>query len=293
MADAARALQSDDLRDRFRRDGYVVVPGLFGAARREQVLAGIVETFRLRAEALGLDLPEVTDQASFSELLAGLFRRDIPSYMAAARLTQHLVCVHQMGVGPELMGLVGAFGFGLPAISTRPVIHYMADRLKIPGGYHKTPPHQDWRSVQGSLDGITVWTPLFDVGLADYPLEVVPGSHLGGLLDSSLELSNFKVGESLYREADFRPLQVSAGDAVVFSGFLLHRTGERGGLDVRVALSFRFNNAAEPSFVDRNYPSPYIYRPDPTIVTPDFPGEADLAKVFPDAALKRPGDPPA
>ena len=272
---------STDLLAAFRRDGYVVVPELFGPAKRARVLGEIVRTFRQRAEALGLELPEVTDQASFSELLAGLFKHDMPSYMAAAKLTQHLVGVHRMGVSVELMGVVEALGVGLPALSTRPVIHYMADRLKVPGGYHKTPPHQDWRSVQGSLDGVTVWAPLFDVSLGDYPLEVVPGSHKGGLLPDTFEQSNFHVRTDRYGEADFRPLEMKAGDAVIFSGFLLHRTGERGGLDVRVALSFRFNNAAEPHFVGRNYPNPYIYKPDPTIVTPDFPNEEQLAEVFP------------
>jgi ectoine hydroxylase-related dioxygenase (phytanoyl-CoA dioxygenase family) len=276
----------DDLQATFRRDGYVVIPGLYSPRWRERVLGDIVLTFRLRAQALGLDLPEVTDQAAFSDLLAGLFRRDIPSYMAAAKLTQHLVSVHQMGTAPELMDAVAALGLQLPAISTRPVIHYMADRLKIPGGYHKTPPHQDWRSVQGSLDGITVWAPLFDVGLGDYPLEVVPRSHLSGLMDSTLELSNFKVLAGQFGEGDFRPLEMKAGDAVLFSGFLLHRTGERGGEDVRVALSFRFNNAAEPTFVERNYPNPYLYRPDPAIVTPGFPSREELQTLFAGACLR-------
>ena len=86
------------------------------------------------------------------------------------------------GWRPELMRVMTELGLTVPALSTRPVIHYMADQLKIEGGYHKTPMHQDWRSVQGSLDGITIWLPLFDVGAGDYPLEVVRGSHRGGLL---------------------------------------------------------------------------------------------------------------
>ena len=284
MAEAAPAPPpQDDLIARYRRDGFIVVPGLFSPNRREQVLAGIAETFRLRAATLGLGPPAGEGHAAFSALLGGLFDRDIPAYVAAAKLTQSLVGVHQMGVSPELMGVVEALGLGLPAISTRPVIHYMADRLKIPGGYQKTPPHQDWRSVQGSLDGITVWTPLFDVGLNDYPLEVVPGSHLEGLRDSTPDMPNYRVRPELYSEADFRPLELAAGDAVVFSGFLLHRTGETGGENVRVSLSFRFNNVAEPHFVRRGYPDRYIYRADPAIVTPDFPSAEELGKVFPGA----------
>ena len=283
MAEPARALEPDDLKTAFRRDGYVIVRGLFGEAWRQRVLADIVRTFRLKADQLGLDLPEVVDQWSFSELLAGVFNKDIPTYIGTAKLTQHLASLHQMSLSPEMMGVVEALGMDLPAVSTRPVIHYVADRLKIPGGYHKTLPHQDWRSVQGSLDGITVWTPVFDVGLADYPLEIAPDSHLRGLLHCEHGVNGFVVDPGLWEDGEFQALEMNAGDAIVFSGFLLHRTGERGGEDVRVALSFRFNNAAEPRFVERNFPNPYIYRSEPTILTPDFPSREELAKVFPRA----------
>jgi hypothetical protein len=284
MAETALKLEpTSDLLDRFRRDGLVVVPGLFANNQRQEVLDDIVEVFALRARALGLRLPASSEQETFSALAAGLYGRDIPAYVAAARLTQHLASVHRMGLCPELMAVVRELGLELPAISTRPVIHYMADRLKIPGGYQKTPPHQDWRSVQGSLDGITIWTPLYDVGPNDYPLEVSPGSHLGGLMDATPDMPNYRVLPELYREPDFQPLELKAGDAVIFSGFLLHRTGETGAERVRVSLSFRFNNAAEPQFVRRNYPNPYVYRPDPAILTPDFPSAQELAAIFPEA----------
>jgi ectoine hydroxylase-related dioxygenase (phytanoyl-CoA dioxygenase family) len=264
----------------FRRDGYVVVRGLFSPAAREAVLADIVTAFRTRAQALGLDLPAGTDQAAFTELACGLFRRDIPAYVAAAKLSQHTVGLHRMGVSPELMAAICGLGLAAPAISTRPVIHYMCERLKIPGGYQKSPAHQDWRSVQGSLDGVTVWSPLYDVGLGDHPLEIIPGSHRAGLLPSEPDLPNYRIPEPHYDEAAFEALPLRAGDAVLFSGFLVHRTGERGCDQVRVAASFRFNNLAEPSFVRRNYPNPYIYRADPEILTPDFPAPQDLAGVF-------------
>ncbi len=268
----------------FRRDGYVVIPGLFAPEALNAVKREIVQTFHLRAAALGLDLPHDIDQESLSALMCGLFRKDIPSYIAAAKLTQHLVSLHRMAVSPELVSAVAtAAGVASPVISTRPVVHYMADALTIPGGYHKTPPHQDWRSTQGSLDSVTIWTPLYDVGLGDYPLEVIPGSHRRALLPTTPHLgSQQQVEEGLVDPSAFEPLPMRAGDAVIFSGFLIHRTGERGGEQVRVAFSFRFNNLTGPGFAERNYPSPYIYRPEPAILTPGFAGETDVAGMLGD-----------
>src|SRR5262249_30258979 len=155
--------------------------------------------------------------------------------------------VHALGVGPSILDVVRELGVSVPAVSTRPVIHYMADQLKIENGYHKTPIHQDWRSVQGSLDGITIWLPLFDVGPGDYPLEIIPGSHLGGLLPSVAHPFGHQIEPRLVDESKFQPLSLRRGDAVFFSGFLIHRTGAEGGRQVRIAISYRYNNAAEPS----------------------------------------------
>jgi ectoine hydroxylase-related dioxygenase (phytanoyl-CoA dioxygenase family) len=158
----------------------------------------------------------------------------------------------------------------------------MADQLKIEGGYHKTPIHQDWRSVQGSLDGLSIWLPLFDVGINDYPLEVISGSHRRGLLPSVDDAFGHRVADGEVDEADFSPMFLRRGDAVFFSGFLIHRTGAQGGNNVRIALSYRYNNAAEPSFVARNYPSPYVYRPDMRLLQDDFPTVDDVRRFFPD-----------
>jgi phytanoyl-CoA hydroxylase len=280
MNQTARTLEPNAAAD-YRRDGYVVIPRLFPPERLEPVARDLAAVFHARARGLGLELPEAIDQHGFGDLLGGLFQQDIPSYIAAAKLTQHLASVQAMGLDPALMAVIEGLGLSLPAVSTRAVIHFMADRLKIPGGYQKTAPHQDWRSVQGSLDGVTVWAPLYDVGLADYPLEIIPGSHRRGLAEHEPDVPNWRVAGGLYEDSAFEPLTLKAGDAVIFSGFLIHRTGERGGHDVRVAFSYRFNNVLEPSFVARNYPNTYLYRPDPTIVTPDFPTASDVAAFFP------------
>jgi phytanoyl-CoA hydroxylase len=265
----------------FRRDGFAVVRDLINVGILDTLVADIGGVFGRRARALGLDLPDPLDHQGMSTLLTGLFDQDRSAYMATARQTQHLASVHRLGFGPELMRIVADLGLAVPALSTRPVIHYMADQLKIEGGYHKTPIHQDWRSVQGSLDGLSIWLPLFDVGVDDYPLEVLSGSHRRGLLPSVDDAFGHRVADGEVDESAFAPVPLRRGDAVFFSGFLVHRTGSSGGPDVRIALSYRYNNAAEPSFVARNYPSPYVYRPDMRLLEDDFPTAADVGRFFP------------
>jgi phytanoyl-CoA hydroxylase len=266
--------------DHFRRDGFVVVRDAVATDSLARVTADIAGVFGRRARAAGLNMEDPADHKSFSTALTELFRHDRQSYIATARQSQHLASVHQLGLSPPVMKIVAELGLAVPALSTRPVIHYMANQLKIEGGYHKSPIHQDWRSVQGSLDGITIWLPLFDVGINDYPLEIIPGSHRRGLLPSIGDAFGHRVADGEVDERDFAPVIVRRGDVIFFSGFLVHRTGNIGGYDVRIALSYRYNNCAEASFVERNCPSPYTYAPDMRLLQEDFPTAAHVAKIF-------------
>lgn len=267
--------------DHYRQEGWTVQRGLIPPATLDALLADIAGVFGRAARAAGIALPDPTDRASLSLLAVRLFDADRTVYAGAAKQTQFLASVQRLCVGPEMSGMLERLGIAVPALSTRPVIHYMADALKFEGGYHKTPAHQDWRSVQGSLDGVVVWLPLFDVGPNDYPLEVATRSHRLGLLPSEDHAFGHRIADGQVGEDAFSPLPLARGDAVFFSSFLVHRTGALGGDQVRVAISFRYNNAAEPSFVARHHPVPYIYRPDMRLVTEGFPTAADMRRFFP------------
>ena len=162
----------------------------------------------------------------------------------------------------------------------------MSDGLRIPGGYHKSPPHQDWRSTQGSLDSLVLWAPTTPSTLHEYPLEVVPRSHLFGLLTTAPHVMTPMVSDARITEAAFRPLSVEPGDVAVFSTFLVHRTGERGDRLVRIAFSARYNNALETTYVEHGYPTPYKYYYQTDLIYEGFPTTEDLAAVFPEAAVR-------
>ncbi len=203
----------------------------------------------------------------------------MPAYLAAAKLAQHLAPFHRMGMDEDVVAALKALGLQLPTISTRPFMFILADALKVPGGYHATPPHQDFRSIQGSLDGAVVWIPFGPVRPGAYALEVLPGSHRMGLLPTIEDVFGHRIGRDLPDQA-FKALAVEAGDAVVFSTLLVHRTGAGSGEALRIAGSFRYNNACEESFVERLYPNPYIYKPDLRPVPDDVASPERVAAVY-------------
>jgi hypothetical protein len=264
----------------YRRDGFTIAAGAIPAAALDAVATDIHGIFARAAQTVGLAVPNSSGHEALSRLLHSLFARDSAAYLACARQTQYLASVHRVGLSPPIAGLLDQLGIAVPTQSTRPVIHFMADGLRFEGGYHKSPAHQDWRSVQGSLDGLTLWLPLYDVGSGDFPLEVVPGSQRQGLLDSVDDAFGHRLADAAVPpDADFRALPMRRGDVAAFSGFLVHRTGTVGGDRVRIALSYRFNNAAEASYISRLYPNPYTYRGDMSLLGLT-PGPADVAPFF-------------
>ena len=269
-----------DMRAVFRRDGIVSIPNFSDETMLQHVARDISGVFVRRADALGIAVPRGSSHDDLSAQLKGLFAVSPTEYINAAKFAQHLVIIHRIGVGDAMVNVLKSLGIDAPAVSTRPVIHFMANDLRIEGGYHKTPVHQDWRSVQGSVDGLTVWMPLFDVTPNDYPLEIIPGSHRRGLLPSGDHAFGHQLRDGIVNDSEFVSVPLKAGTAAFFSGFLVHRTGVAGGERVRIALSYRFNNAADPSFIRRGYPDRYVYRAEMELLDPEFPPAALIDETF-------------
>jgi len=92
------------------------------------------------------------------------------------------------------------------------------------------------------------------------------------------------VSDARITEKSYVPIAVEPGDAIFFSSFLVHRTSEQDDGLVRIALSGRFNNAQEKTYVDHGYPTPYKYSYRTDLIFENFPSLADVATIFPAAS---------
>ncbi len=204
------------LREDYNRDGYVIVSEC-------------------------VDLPYMVDDEN---TLKSLLDKNVGNYIGYLAASSKSIEIQRMFLATNLLEHI----IHAPVITEQPVLHVMSPNLRIPNGYYGTEAHQDWASTQGSLDCVTIWIPFHDTK-DNFPLEVIPGSHLQGLRDGKMNGSVLEVEAD---DKDFIPIQCEAGDAVFLSGFLVHRTGKKGTF--RVAASQRFDNANDPTFIERGYP---------------------------------------
>jgi len=274
------AQQQSQAAQSFARLGYVVIPRAADDGLLKLIERDLADVFYRRARAAGLSAARPVSYDDLSNLIIALKQHDQSAYLQAAKTANHLASLSQLCVSPQVMALVHDLGLLTPTIATRTVLHFMANSLAIEGGYLKTPPHQDFRSVQGSLNSIVLWTPLADVGPDDYPVVVADGSHRLGLLPSAEHVFGHQIEPASIAGLDFHPVHLKRGDILVFSTLLVHATSETGGERVRIAASFRFNDAADSSYINRGLPIPYIYKADMALRTPDFPTPADMDAMF-------------
>lgn len=266
-------------RERYRKDGFVLLKGFFPAEEIALVHADAKEIFTLQMRRLGIVSSKEPTESEFEAGMSQLFQTDLPAFTNCGKQAQHLISLHRLSLDERIVATLKALGLEFPNISTRPLLYFNAERLAKKEVYWRLDVHQDWRSMQGSLDSVVVWLPLVDIDKSLGALEVYPGSHLWGLLDAEMADGYGHLRSDLDK-ARLIAIEVERGDALFFSTLLVHQSGTNVSTSIRWSCHFRYNNLRDPTFIARGFPHPYLYQPQEDLITPDFPTASEVRKTF-------------
>lgn len=190
------------------------------------------------AKSLRIIEPIKTGEYAFRRL-AEARERSVDAFRCEARLIAREVSVNRMFCEIRHLPFVVRL-IRRPVFQTAPVLHAMGFDESFDG----THAHQDWPALQSGLNTLVAWVPLHDVTEDSFPLEVVPGSHLRGLLPATPGAHYSEVDTT---GMEFVPVSVPAGAVLFMSVFLVHRT-RTPGTKKRIALSHRYEDALDPWF---------------------------------------------
>lgn len=235
-------------REEYRKNGYAVFRGdcICEANQINAATSNFLDRV-IKHRGCGVE-----NQLSIEEKMKIIYSQDLELYVSCLRMIPNLWSNYESFIRPKIVECIQDIYFSNPCVSESPVLHVMSPYLKIPGGYYGTGAHQDWASMQGSLDSFTIWMALTDADVGNFPLEVIPGSHLGGLRNGKMNGSVLEIALSEEEERSFVPIECEPGDIIIMSGFTIHRTGK--GNNFRMAMSRRFESSSEPTFMDRKFP---------------------------------------
>jgi Phytanoyl-CoA dioxygenase (PhyH) len=262
----------------YNEHGYVHLRGFFEPAEVERIRQDAKRIFEAQLVREGLiEQPDASEE-TFDAALFELFRRSPDKLINCGKQAQHLMSLHRLSLDHRIEEALVRLGLRFPNISTRPVLFFNSRHLAEKEVYWRVSPHQDWRSMQGSLDSLVVWLPLCDIDVALGALEVVPQSHKLGLITEDV-VDGFGMVHR-FSDDDFVPVEAQQGDALFMSAFLVHRSGNNVTEAIRWSCHFRYNNLEEPTFIDRGYPHNYIYKPKDELMTRGFPSHEQLDGIF-------------
>lgn len=237
MTNTVRTLMpAATLAERYRTDGYVVVPDTLSPEEVGELRAEAVRVCRGElgpVEGLLPADPGEPDDAVIRRYLCVHFPHKISPVMNRALHHPAVVRMLTEIIGPDVKAMQSMLftkGEGRPGQA------WHQDEFFIP-------------TRDRSLTG--VWLALDDATVENGCLWALPGSHRAGVLYPDREQTDDRfdcTAEAYgfpYRDEDAVPLEVPAGAAVVFNGYLLHRslpnTGRHG---MRRALVNHYMNAA-------------------------------------------------
>jgi phytanoyl-CoA hydroxylase len=273
-------LNADQIRS-YKTDGFLLLRNVLPKTFLEDIRKEAKSCFLHQLTCRGYSLSESSTEKDFEQALYRLFNDDYDAFVGAAKLCQHAISLFRLSASEEVIGSLREVGVEQPAICVKPIIYFNSRHISKIAGHYKTPAHQDWRSMQGSLNSVVVWIPLIDIDRDLGALEVIPGSHLMGLLPTEQDEWFRHVRSDSINETEFVPLEVEAGDLVLFSSFLVHRSGNNSTESIRWSMHYRYNDAAESSWIERKFVHPYkVYHPDQEIISEDFPSLEQLKDIF-------------
>lgn len=262
----------------YMKNGFYLFKNLLPKNLVAQVQNDAKRVFKIAMRHHALITEKEPTETEFEQALFLFFKQHFTSFVNCGKQVQHLISLHSLSLSSVILEKLNEFGLEFPNICTRPVLFFNHPKLAKEKVYHTVFPHQDWRSMQGSLDSMVVWIPLMDIKIDHGALKIVPQSHLKGLLAKEMQQGFGKVED--YDEDAFESVETQQGDALFFSSFLVHQSGDNSSEKIRWSCHFRYNNLCEKTFVKHDFPHPYIYKPDPQILIDGFPLQKEVCAVF-------------
>ena len=231
--------------------GYVVLKNFFEKDYINNLRKKAENIFEIQFKRFGYN-------EDFQLNMIRLFNEHESVFINCGKIIQSgLIELYKLPVEDKLISKVKELGIKFPNLCTRPVLFFNHPKLAKEEVYYKTPPHQDWLSMESSMNSLVVWVPLVDVGKENGTILIWPGTHKLGPLpfDSVGGFAKVEV------EGEFIQPELEVGDIAIFSTLLIHGSGDILNDTIRWSCHYRYTDMLEQDYIERDFPNPYVYKP--------------------------------
>ena len=231
--------------------GYIILKNFFDKEYINTLRKKAQDIFQIQFDKFGY-------KDNFETNMITLFNKHNEVFINCGKIIQSgLLELYKLPLEDKLISKIKELGIEFPNLCTRPVLFFNHPKLAKSKVYYKTPPHQDWSSMESSMNSLVVWVPLVDVNEENGTLIVWPGSHKLG----PLPFTSDEGFASVQIDGDTIRPNVEIGDIVIFSTLLVHASGDILNDTIRWSCHYRYTDMLEQNYIDRGFPNPYIYKP--------------------------------
>lgn len=263
---------SIDLKNQLNEEGFVLIKNFISKKTASEIKDQIFNIFLIQHNYI-YNNSKMGDDSN--KLISELYEKNNDLFLACSKQVQKLPLIYNLASSIKTTNHLRQIGMENPILSYTPLVMFNSKLMNK----YITPPHQDWRSMQGSLDSLVIWIPFQDVYDGFGNIEFIPKSHKMGLVSSKSD-DWFRKIDDQNLEDKFTSIEISSCDALVFSTFLIHRTGINSQKNIRWSVQFRYNNLSEKTYVERGFPDPYKHFPEEEILTKNFPSKKIIDETF-------------
>ena len=192
----------------YDKNGFYLAKGLLDLELVDNSITSLKSSFDKQLELLRRPKPE-----NIYTSMQNLHSLDIDRYKGIIGGLWRKLSIYNLAHHQNIVEFVkGNFKYGDIYIPGGQVVHIQSNKLKIPGGYFGLPAHQDYPSIQGSLDGMVILISLVSQTEKNFPLKIIPGSHKNGLLPMVPGEAAYSCNSDYFNESDFVSVIAEAGD---------------------------------------------------------------------------------
>lgn len=246
-----------DAQNQLHDNGFVVIRDFVQPDVLNELFVDIAKVFSYQFERHGIAHSKADDIETLEQNIAALFAANFDAFLGCNRQCQQLFSLYSMFINAANQTLVKSLGLEMPTVCVKPILYINSPRISEHEFHYKTPAHQDWRSMQGSHNSIVQWLPLVNMYESLGALEILPKSHLKGMLKTEEHPWYRQIAPQQLEGQTFQDVILNKGDLLVFSAYLVHQSGDITTNRFRWSCHFRMNDVGESAFIDRNYPHPY------------------------------------
>jgi len=160
--------------------------------------------------------------------------------------------IYNLASEKKLLKIYKKLGIKHPHYGTRPLTRVDMPR-DLKHSFFDT--HQDFPYNKHSKNSIVVWIPFMDINYKIGCLEVSPKSHIKKKVFEQKKNSRLIKNSSKFK---FIKAKVKLGEALIFSQFLVHKSGINRSNKIRFSLQLRVTDLLSKEYMKKHYPIPIV-----------------------------------